>query len=190
MKKIISFTFALISPAIFATQSSIFKITALTATEHNELEAFCEETQNCGEYNFIKTDKGIFSFHIDEPIVNTKIGQCIQIFHTSDKIEKNFVNRGILNSKIVDCNIKSNKASLPKVDIISTASLNHEAVGLKVIDFKYNSKKYSYRVYCPNFTVRNISNNKIGKARTSDEEDKITFSGKNVINQIAEKICD
>ncbi|WHP47201.1 hypothetical protein QMO40_00540 [Mannheimia bovis] len=188
MKKIIFFTLALISPTIFATQSSIFKITALTAAEHKEIKETCEQT-GC-DFNFLKTDKGLLAFSIHEPIVQAKIGQCIQIFHTSDKIETNNVNYGIVDSEIVNCSLKNQTKTIPNINILHTENLDHEAVGLKVIDFIFNNKEYSYRIYCPNHTVRNISNNKVGKLRTAIEEDKLTFSGKSVLRQLAEKICD
>ena len=65
-----------------------------------------------------------------------------------------------------------------------------EPTGLYVVDFdKDVNSSYTYRVYCPTNTVRNISNNRWGNNKTADAEDRDEFAGEPVLVQVLAYTC-
>lgn len=74
---------------------------------------------------------------------------------------------------------------------------NNEPKGLMVVNFNYYSGEvgndfsydFTYRVYCPTKTVRDITEGKIGQSRTAIQEDKQAFGGDNVMRGIVRQIC-
>lgn len=65
-----------------------------------------------------------------------------------------------------------------------------EPTGLYIVDFdKDANSSYTYRVYCPTNTVRNVSNNHWGQNKTANAEDQDEFSGEQIMTQVLSYIC-
>ena len=58
-----------------------------------------------------------------------------------------------------------------------------------ICGFTLGGMPMQYRIYCPNKTVRNITNGQWGKARTALAEDNYVFGGKKVITMVVNQVC-
>jgi len=65
-----------------------------------------------------------------------------------------------------------------------------EPRGLYIVDFSYSGYNYSYRIYCPNGDVRNITRGKWGKARKAYMEDKVKFRSLRVVREAFDYTCE
>lgn len=65
-----------------------------------------------------------------------------------------------------------------------------EPKGLYIVDFKYENRYFQYRVYCPTGDVRNITNDRWGKARKAYQEDRIKFDSIRVVREAFDYICE
>lgn len=64
-----------------------------------------------------------------------------------------------------------------------------EPKGLLICGFLWGGMPLQYRVYCPNKTVRNITNGHWGEARTAFDEDYYTFGGSKKFKQVIDEVC-
>ncbi len=173
---------------------SILEVSHLTAAENKEIKQLYENGELDGFV--VKTTKGLLAFHsvmTDEKaakvLINAKPTQCIKVTPNIDDRQDQLI-YGVTSAKIIGCNaINHSQNQKPNVKITNVGQMSGEPEGLKIVDFIYNNKSYTYRVYCPNYTVRNVSGNKFGKSHTTKEEDQLYFNGQNVIQYISKRIC-
>jgi len=64
-----------------------------------------------------------------------------------------------------------------------------EPAGLLICGFNVYNTNYQYRIYCPNSTVRNITNGSWGQARTAVAEDNFQFGGEDIITKVVREVC-
>lgn len=86
-----------------------------------------------------------------------------------------------------------NNAASEEPDGVVIQRIEHpskEPVGLYIVDFdKDANSSYTYRVYCPTNTVRNISNNHWGQNKTAEAEDQDEFFGEQIMTQVLSYTC-
>jgi len=64
-----------------------------------------------------------------------------------------------------------------------------EARGLYIVDFSYNGRHKSYRMYCPTGMVRDISDGAWKKARKAYVEDRVNYGSRMVVRNIFDRVC-
>ncbi len=82
------------------------------------------------------------------------------------------------------------KQKRSNLKIINYTHPKSEPDQLFIVNFSYENKIKTYRVYCPSEEVRDITNSKWGKARKAYVEDKVRYENKRVIRQVVDKICN
>ncbi len=84
---------------------------------------------------------------------------------------------------------KGTPGPAPKIYINNCYSPPREPQGLIICGFNVYSTNYQYRIYCPNRTVRNITNGSWGQARTAFVEDNYQFVGRGIMTQVVNQVC-
>jgi hypothetical protein len=77
------------------------------------------------------------------------------------------------------------------IKVYNISHPNKEPKGLYIVDFynPYTTKRHKYRIYCPTNAVRDISENKMGKSRTAEKEDKVRYSNQNIMRKVLFETC-
>ena len=191
MKKFYFLSSLVFSVNTIAEDYSVLKIAHITAKDNQNIN----ESYESGEMDgfFIKTTKGLLGFSSStearaaEVLIAAKPTQCIKVYPNIDTQIDRLI-YGVKSAQIIPCSAPK-KPTNSEVNITNYGQILGETQGLKVVDFVYNKKTYTYRVYCQNHTVRNVSNNGWSNSRLAYEEDKLMFNGKNIVSQVTQRIC-
>jgi len=84
---------------------------------------------------------------------------------------------------------RSSPGYSPQIYVNSCYAPPGSPAGLIICSFSVNYSQYQYRIYCPNRTVRNITNGSWGQARNVFAEDNFQFGGQGILTRVVNDVC-